>query len=91
MTPRQERLAEIDERARRYRDELESDWVRAVADVNGYRPSGGAFSIKRGTLVSRGSFAVERYPAQFAALDERSIESRVRSWIHRLRVAWNVE
>jgi hypothetical protein len=91
MTWREERLAEIDKRARQFRRELETDWVRAVADFNGYRPSGGAFSIKRGTLVSRGSFAVEKYPAAFARLDERSIESRVRSWIHRLRVAWGVE
>ncbi len=91
MTWKEERLAEIDKRARRYRHELEADWVRAVADVNGYRPSGGAFSIKKGTLVSRGSFAVQRYPARFAVLDERLVEYRVRSWIHRLQVAWNVE
>ncbi len=91
MNWKEERLAEIDKRARQFRRELENDWVRAVADFSGRRPSGGPFSIRKGTLVSRGSFAVERYPAQFAALDERLIEYRVRSWIHRLRVAWNVD
>ena len=63
----------------------------AIRDVHGYRPSGGAFSIKTGTLVSRASFAVERYPAQFAPLDQRSIETRVRSWVSRQRTAWHVE
>jgi hypothetical protein len=88
---KEERLAEIDKRARQFRRELENDWVRAVADFSGRRPSGGAFSIKRSTLVSRGSFAVEKYPARFAPLDERAVEARVRSWIHRLRVAGHVE
>jgi hypothetical protein len=90
VNAREKRIAEIDKRARRYRDQLATDWVRAVDDVRGYRPSGGPFSIKKGTLVSRGSFAVERYPSQFAALDERSIEARVKSWVHRERVAWRI-
>jgi hypothetical protein len=91
MTWKDERRAEIHQRAQRYRHELEADWVRAVDTFNGRRPNGSAFVITRSKLVRRDSFAVERYGDRFTPLDKPYIDGRVRSFALRERTRLNVD
>ena len=91
MTWKDDAIRAIDARGRRYQRELESEWVRAAATFQGGRTNGLRGTVAKGRLLRRTDPLVERYPDKFEHLDPRMIEGRVKSFVHRLRVAGHVE
>ncbi len=89
MNWREQRLGLIDRRTRGYERDLR-DLVRAVEDVRFADPGRGFIFIPKGTLLPKDHRAVERRPAAFERLDDRSIERRVQAFARRLRSSWNV-